>query len=1504
MYTLGINTGSSNIKAALLQNGNIVWHQILPHDGDLPGTLRRILSLHKLPEDVKVLVTGTEGRYLLNLPGVIEPICVERAASTISLDDATSDNGSIDAVVSLGGEDMVVYTLDGNRKIVTSFSGNKCASGTGEFFKQQLGRMDLGLEHVNQLDESSANVLKLSSRCSVFMKSDCTHRLNKGEATKNDIILSLSNVMAVKVVDFLKRAKISSGRVVLTGGVTENRHMVRFLKEKLPNITFTVPSNAKYFEAYGAALLAEDQGGVMPASLDDLFTAHQVKFDRFSNLKDVTSRVTFIPSVRGKVKNGGRYILGVDGGSTTTKACLIDMDTMEMVACHYGRTHGNPVTALKDCLVEIQKQVSSVLGKLGRINIPLAATTGSSREILGLFLGTPAVYNEIIAHSVGVTHYQPKIDTIFEIGGQDAKYVLIKNGVPIDYAMNEACSAGTGSFLEETCKGDLNIEHAHEIGPIAMKAESPLKFGEHCSAFINSDIRKAIQQDASREDIAAGLVTSIVSNYLNRVVGNRTIGDHIVLQGGVAKNPAVPLAFALLLNKPITVPPDPELMGCYGVGLMALAKLKDGLLEEAAYTIDEILASEIVHERDFQCNACDNYCTIRVLKVGARKTMFGGRCNKYANMRKKAAGSAADSDTMDNSAQVFDYVELRNKLMFDQFSPDPATLVRKKEYTVGIPKCFSVYSLWPFYSWFFHTLGVKTELSSAISPDGVARAESAYCFPAEIAHGAVQHLFEKQVDYYFLPHARDMESMEKDVHACFCPLTQGLPYYMRQAYPEVPEDRLLMPVITFKFGHAKALESLIVMGKQLGFDENDVRKAFQTAVEKQGQYLVAAAEMGKKALEEARKSKRPVVALLGRPYNAFTSDTNMGIPRKLTTRGVSVIPFDILPMADQDIFSNMYWYYGQQDMKASALLKKEDNIFVTYITNFSCAPDSFMLHYLKWNMGAKPFLVLELDSHSADAGVDTRIEAFLDIIEGYRSKYDPNEKERYDNGLRFKVAGKDELYVEHKPSGRLIPIRNNPRIKVLLSNMGNLTTRLLAASLRSAGLNSIAQPVPTPATLQIARSMASGKECLPALLVLGEALEFLNSDAYRKDEIYLLVVPSTTGPCRTGQYHIFYQNLFRDLKIENVVVMVLDSDNSYNEIGPHFAKHAWWGVIISDVMKDIETVLRTCAADPVSALARYDELWHRLCLAAEQDVTKTLSLLRDIAAELAQIPLRRKVEDCPRVLIVGEIYVRRDDFAVDELLRRLSARGIIAKVSDVSEWILYCDFTRRYELRKKMALKPALQRPFTSEMRSLVGWNVEQTYKQYVIKSIQSALRPSGLLVDSPHHMDRIMENAFGKFVTSELESEITVSCGVAGTAMLEGFSGVINISPFACLIGRGIEGIYTPWARRNGYPTMSVEIDGNLLPANIVNKLDIFMLNVLRFGKDRGEHLAEELIDKPVHEQEKEGRNISRVGAVDELGAVKPADESGAGKDNDDRAGAGGAGGETGPNPSASASA
>jgi predicted CoA-substrate-specific enzyme activase len=1404
--TLGIDIGSTTLKLCMLSQDGTTDHTMLAHEGNLPGTLAQLLDGLDVENlgAVKGMVTGTEGRHRIAVPEVIAAVAIEAGLKALDLKP--------NAVVSMGGEDLVVYTVNRQGRIVNTYAGNKCASGTGEFLRQQLGRMAMRLEDMDKACDG-ARVYSLSTRCSVFMKSDCTHRLNKGEAEKGDIALSLSKVMANKVTEFLTKAKLSSGQIVLIGGVTKNRFLVDFVRESCPEIDVVVPEQAAYFEAFGAVHLARSQGALLPDG-KLVRPGSELIFKTYSPLSESSGLVKNVPSRRGAYDPAAEYVLGVDGGSTTTKVALINIATLEIVAEHYGRTFGDPVAALRLCLKEVRKQLGT-----SRPRISLVATTGSSRELLGVFLETVGVYNEIIAHTVGTTYFQKDVDTIFEIGGQDAKYVYINNGVPIDYAMNEACSAGTGSFLEESSAGDLNIDSAPEIGPIALQARTPLKFGEHCSAFINSDIRKAIQQGASREDIVAGLVFSIVANYLNRVVGNRSVGEHIVLQGGVAKNPAVPLAFAQMTKKTITVPPDPELMGCFGVARLVLQKHEEGLIEKGNFDLDAMIDKEISYQKTFTCKSCENLCTIRRLQVGENTYPFGGRCSLYTNKRKKRKANASD---------IVDYTLERTRMLFEEFAPSADTFQARSSRVVGVPVAFSIHSLWPFYAWFFHTLGIKVKLSTRIAPQGIAKQESNYCFPAEIAHGAIQDMIDSGVDYVFLPHFRDMPTLEK-VRACTCPLTQGLPFYARQAFG-LGDDRMLRPLVAFGTGLEETRLSFVNMAERLGFSRSDGNRAFDQGISHYERFKAAYRELGKKVLKEVEQNPdRVYIALLGRPYNAFTRDANMGIPRKFISQGVTVIPFDMIFEDGAEIPPNNYWYYGQQNMKAVSKVKRTDNLYLTWISNFSCAPDSFMLHYVRWMMGEKPYLVLEIDSHTADAGLDTRTEAFLDIVESYRRHMDPSPEKPFERRYQI-VLKKEYCDILDRKTGRRLDIRD-PRVHLVWPSMGDLSTEVMNVAALRQGINSTHLPLPDVYSTQLARNVASGKECIPSLLVLGSIMQYFHDhEPSSGDDIFVVFVPSTPGPCRTGQYYVFFDRLFEEMGWENVVLLVGGSENSYRELGSTFSQDVWRALVLGDYFCDMRSALRVVARDPGAAMELFRSVWQDV-LRAFKAGPKELDLeLERAAYRLNQVPRKHRLEDVRKVIVIGEIYVRRDNFSVNELSEMLIAKGIYPKVTGVTEWLHYTDFARKYKMEVQRRREGWLRTLLDGGIKEEAVYLVEKVWKDVVEERIAATLRPTGLIPHVPHNMTKIIHDAQDTFVHPDLSSEATVSPAVGAAAMNEGYCGVAIIAPFGCLPGRLIEGVYAPWAKAHDYPVLALENDGQPYPPNIISRMEVFAHNVMRF--------------------------------------------------------------------------
>ena len=422
----------------------------------------------------------------------------------------------------------MVYVLDRMGQISNVITGNKCASGTGEFFLQQLRRMDVSLAEAARWT-ATADPYQVSGRCSVFCKSDCTHATNKG-VPKSKVTAGLCKMMANKILELLK--KVDRRNIMIVGGTTQNRMMIAYLQEQIPGLI--VPKEAAYFEALGAALWAlENTTRPLPA-IADLFRNDVSSFDRLPPLRRFSSQVEFKSIEKKDPRAGDRVYIGLDVGSTTTKAVLLRKEDNAILASVYLRTNGDPITASRRCYRQILDQVSAVVDPQ-KIEIEGLGVCGSGRQIAGLHALTDGVINEIIAHATASVYFDPAVDTIFEIGGQDAKYTYITNGVPSDYAMNEACSAGTGSFLEESAYETLGVQ-MEDIADIALQGQNVPNFNDQCAAFIASDIKNAIHEGVGREDIMAGLVYSICMNYANRVKGNRPVGNKVFMQGGVCYN--------------------------------------------------------------------------------------------------------------------------------------------------------------------------------------------------------------------------------------------------------------------------------------------------------------------------------------------------------------------------------------------------------------------------------------------------------------------------------------------------------------------------------------------------------------------------------------------------------------------------------------------------------------------------------------------------------------------------------------------------------------------------------------------------------------------------------------------------------------------------------------------------------------------------------------------------------------------------------------------------------
>ena len=1467
LKSLGLCLGASTVSLVLLEQApggdekpspRILFQASHPHGGDPKRCLSEAFADLDAGTFDRIVATGRKFRQIVNLTSIPEPEAIECAYAFVK-----PPGIDCPAVVSAGGETFMAYLLDSSGRIRNVVTGNKCASGTGEFFLQQLRRMDVSLQEAARwaaLEEPYV----LSGRCSVFCKSDCTHATNKG-IPKAQVTAGLCKMMAGKILELLKR--VERRNVMVVGGTAQNRMMIEYLRREIPGLV--VPETASCLEALGAALWGLSHETAPFPGLPGLFASQRASFASLPRLSASDGRVAFKTMARGTLGPGDACVLGLDVGSTTTKAILLRRSDKALLFSEYLRTNGDPVGASRRCYASILTQVRDALDP-AKIRITGLGVCGSGRQIAGLHALTGGVINEIVAHAAAAVHFDPEVDTLFEIGGQDAKYTHIVGGVPADYAMNEACSAGTGSFLEESAKETLGIP-MEGIAAAALRGARPPNFNDQCAAFIGSDIKTAIQEGLSKDEIAAGLVYSVCMNYANRVKGNRPVGRKIFMQGGVCYNPAVPMAMGALIGKPIVVPPEPGLMGAYGVALEIDKRLAAGIMTEKIFDLDTLARREVSYGRSFVCRGgkekCDRRCPIAVIHVEGKPYPFGGACSRYDNLRRDVHPVTAGLDG----------VRLRREIVFgvngrvagedgppaaergagraaepaeDAASGPPGGRKGGTAGRVGLTRSFLVNTYYPLYAGFFEALGFEVVLPARPDPRGIDQCGAAFCYPAELAHGFLHSLLERPepVDFLFLPHFKAVHNEDGagSSQSQVCPLAQGETFYLQTAF-RGGIDRLtrggtglLTPLLDLSGGIEKAEEPLIETARRMGVGRRAGREAFAFALERQAACFSRMKEEGRRMLSRLEADPQAFgVALFSRPYSGFAEEAHMGIPGKFSSRGIPVIPVDFLALDEERSKRHMYWGVGKLITKAARYVQRHPQLFGVYVTNFSCGPDSFLVGYFRDIMGSKPSLTLELDSHTADTGIETRVEAFLDIVRAHRrlAAHRPVRPDRAFSPARALVEDGGCRVVTS--SGETLPLAD-PRVTVLVPSMGRLGSEAFAATLAGCGLNGRAHRENDEQILKLGRANTSCKECLPLILTVGTLLDYVGNGR-RPEEVVVYFMATGSGPCRFGQYAIYLEDLIRRFAIPDVALLSLSSDNSYAGMDSRFERHAWWAVVVSDVMEDIRSMLLADAADPGEALGRFEAEWRKILLALQRVRFGALAAqLRKSAEALKGVRLRRPPGEVPVITLSGEIFVRRDALSRQYLTERLAEKGFAARCAPVAEWIHYCN---------EQVARRVNQDPVTlPRWAKLTLRNAVQVSDERRIKALLSA---SGLLKAEPVDIREIFGHAV-PYISPELRGEAVLTVGGALSEIAVNSCGVIAIGPFGCMPNRIAEAILgevmtaerrlaaAPGDRRlrevltgtDDLPFLAIESDGSPFPQLISAKLETFLLRAGRFHR------------------------------------------------------------------------
>jgi predicted CoA-substrate-specific enzyme activase len=1373
---LGIDIGSVSTKVAVVDEGRIVRSYYRRHLGKPAESLTLILSGLAHWHDMPVAFAGSGSRSAAGIAGVSPVNEVVALAAAI-----TSIHPEFRSVIEMGGQDskLLLFRENETGSVFDDFAMNSiCAAGTGSFLDQQASRLGLTPEEMGRLSLECREPPRIAGRCSVFAKSDMIHLQQIGTPIP-DIVAGLCFAVARNFKSSIASGKEFRPPVAFTGGVAANPGMVvafrKVLGESFGEIT--VPARFRCLVAAGAVLASEDAAlGRLPGDFLELLGAagHSLDTRQQSPLAGHCSHVpdnSFDP-----VSEPGRQCyLGIDIGSISTNIVAIN-PAGEVIASEYLMTAGKPLEAVKLGLRNVSAVLDTDVEVLG------VGTTGSGRYMIGDFVGADVVRNEITAQARAAVEIDPEVDTIFEIGGQDSKYISLSKGRVIDFEMNKVCAAGTGSFLEEQAER-LGMDIG-DFGETALEASCPASLGERCTVFMESDVIAHQSIGTSVDDMVAGLSYSIVRNYLHRVVGEKRIGERIFFQGGTAFNRGVVAAFNSVLGegKRVTVPPHHDVTGAIGVALLArdekpaAASLFRGFgLGDAEYSQDS-----------FICSACSNQCEIhRITLEGDRELFYGGRCEKYEQ------GSRG-------LKRGKNWFSERESLLLGDYSEENTTLK-----TVGIPRALWFWELFPFFRRFFEEIGFPVVLSgksnSLTVHSGVENVAAETCFPVKIAHGHVIDLIQRSVDYIFLPSILRAAPQGDFNESYNCPYVEASPYILDAGLDLSGnwEVSVLSPVIDFSLPGKEWKKSLVELACGLGIGSTRAARACDEAMKAQNRFRESLLSMGRIALEEAGDDQ--VFVLVSRPYNGSDPYVNVDLPEKLARLGRDVIPVEFLDLPMDrisDIYPNMYWHYGQRILASALTIREDPRLNAVYLTNFGCGPDSFIHHFFDDLMGDKPYLTIEIDEHAADAGVITRCEAFIDSLAGRKG---------YGTSVVPKKKRKDPDDIE----GRTIWI----------PYLGDASITVTGAA-RKYGVNARMIPPTSSETVALGRRATSGKECYPAIITSGNMLSILQREDPERTAFFM---GTASGPCRFGQYCSYHRLLLDRMGYEDVPIITASSSDSYSTVsvlsGKDFQLDLLKGMVATDILCGALYRTRPYELDQ----GRTEEVYHEQ-IDALRDVLEfggsVRKMMEKAAAEFETIPVRNAPSK-PLILVFGEIYVRNDPFANADTVGKIEKLGGEVLHTPVFEWFEFVNYSYKKRSKSRGRIADTLKATARGVLMSTIRKHMERPFHKVI--GDRPALSPGEILKAALPYM---RENVGGE----------SILCIGAPLSLSEGdrIDGAVNILPFTCLPGTIVTAISKRLRREHPkLPWLNLAFDGQE-DTNNEARLEAFMYQVHEY-RNRG---------------------------------------------------------------------
>ena len=1407
-YKLGIDIGSTTIKLVVCdENYSPVFKKYERHHSNIKATLYTLatLAVEELGKfSFKGMITGSGGLSLagwVGVPFVQEVIAVSDSISRFA--------PQTDVAIEIGGEDAKIIYFSNT---IEQRMNGICAGGTGSFIDQMAVLLDTDAKGLNELAKNYNVIYPIAARCGVFAKSDLQPLINEG-TSRSDLAVSIFQAIVSQIIGGLACGKPIRGNIAFLGGPL---HFFSELTNRFVDVLalapeqIITPEDGHLFAAIGAAIRAETESATMAVSelLNNLLGSKELPFEiarlapLFENeeeYKTFTERHNKHTVKKGDIKSGsGNCFLGLDAGSTTTKAVLIS-ETGEVLHSFYAGNEGNPLEAAKKALTEIYALLPA------EAQIAYSCVTGYGEGLMQAAFGFDMGEIETVAHYRGASFFNPKVDFILDIGGQDMKCLRIKNGVIDSVLLNEACSAGCGSFLE-TFARSLNMT-VENFAKESLFAKNPIDLGSRCTVFMNSRVKQAQKEGAEVNDISAGLAYSVIKNALQKVIkitDPKQMGRQIVVQGGTFYNDAVLKAFEDISGCEAIRPDIAGLMGAFGAALLArerhTPRKNSGLLKM------EELKSLKIKSSHARCARCENNCLLTVNRFECdgdekRTSSFisGNRCEK-------GQGISSQNSSLPNL-----YAWKHERV----FGYEPLTESEAVRGTIGLPRVMNMYENYPLWHAFFTQLGFRVIISPrstrALYETGIESIPSeSECYPAKLAHGHVMTLIKMGVKHIFYPCIPfEQQEFEHADHNYNCPIVTSYPENIKNNIEEISKENIRLRLPFLNLNDEKSL------AKELAREFSDIpakeiRAALTKGLEEVEKYKNDIKKKGEEAIDYIEKNGLLAIVLAGRPYH-IDPEINHGIPELITSYGIPVLSEDAvahLKTAERPLGVRDQWVYHSRLYAAACWVRTRPDVELIQLTSFGCGLDAVTADEVQELLESanKIFTLLKIDEVSNLGSAKIRIRSLFAAL-----------SVRRDKGIGYRVPA------EKKP--RVVfteEMKKNHTI--ICPQMAPIHFQILKPAFVSEGYNLAVMPAIDKTCIDMGLRYVNNDACYPALIVVGQVLGALFSGEYDIDNVSVFM-SQTGGGCRASNYIGFIRKALAKAGFGHVPVVSLSAMGIEKNPGLKYTfrlmNKAMQALVYGDLLSRVLYRTRPYEAKAGIAEALYDSWVQRLQDAVKRGKRQEFKRnINEIVLDFDNMPLNQIKK--PRVGVVGEILVKYHPTANNDIVALLESEGAEAVVPDLMDFLLYNAYNTNFKAEHLGGSK-----------KNRFAGNIAIKLLEYCRKPMIKALKKSERF-EAPIPIDEMGELAKPIVSLGNITGEGWFLTAEMVELIHQGVYNIVCAQPFACLpnhvVGKGI--IKT---LHNQYPManiVAVDYDPGASEVNQLNRIKL-MLSAARRNQD-----------------------------------------------------------------------